>query len=189
MYIVILSPHHAFVSSSIMSSSPTLKGTTTGGPSQSSPALEWRHDWCLSLCSVGWALPSFHYKWGPWGWNEEHEQWPIFCQFTSFLGKTKSKVCIQTPSHKGRTSHCQAVRSSECWRAPSSFAVHMHDGAMLMTRSRSVSFCRTPTFSVRDNGVALMSTYVMFCFHIVVPCVAPCFIFRTLFKPSFHGSD
>lgn len=143
----------------------------------------------LSPCSLVWALPSFHCKWGSCGWNEVVRPMTYLLSIPSFLEKRNAKFAFK---HDHIKQGCYIVKCSKvqaCWRAPRSFAVHLHDGWMLITWSRTVSFCRTPTFSARDNGVHLTSSYVMVCFHVVVPCVAPCFICCTLFKPSSQGSD
>ena len=72
----------------------------------------------LSLQSAVWALPSFHWKWGPWGWNQAVRTMTYLLWIHFFSREGKCKVCIQTQSHTRRTLRSQALKSSDVGELP-----------------------------------------------------------------------
>lgn len=184
--------------SSIMRStrSPTLKkGTRTGG-TDIAPLPYSEDDWqgpkpsgswaCIQ--AVVWVLPSFYHKRGPLGWNEVVRTIMNLLSMPISSRKNEYRFFIQAQLHEREcrciVKHSKVKRRRQALRTS---PVYMHDGRMLITWSHTVSFHGTPTFSARDNGAPLMSSYVIFCFHIVVLCVALCFLFCTLFNPALKA--
>lgn len=172
------------------------KGDKNWRPTHCSPALQWRHDWqghkpsgswaCIQ--AIVWVLPSFHRKRGPLGWNEAVRTIMNLLSTPISPRKNEYRFFIQTQLHEREclyiVKHSKVHRRRQALRTS---PVHMHDGRMLITWSHTVSFHGTPTFSTQDNGAPLMSSYVIFCFHVVVLCVALCFLFCTLFNPALKA--